>query len=193
MSDLSGIEKHIGKVMDEASYELLFRSNFKGLCFFAQKYVKDFETAKEIVQDAFVILWEKRAAMDTDRSVKSYLTTTIHNKCNNYLRDNRKFNYEILSLENLVQSDGYVQADRLIEVELADNITKAINELPEKCRQVFLMSRNENLKYQEIADKLAISVKTVETQMSKALQHMRLRLAEYLVLLIVLLLTSGTK
>jgi len=193
MAELNGIDKHIGRVMNEAAYELLFRTNFKGLCFFAQKYVKDFETAKEIVQDAFVILWEKRAGMDTDRSVKSYLTTTIHNKCHNYLRDNRKFNSEILSIENLVQPDGYAQADKLVEVELTAEIKKAINELPEKCKQIFLMSRNENLKYHEIADKLEISVKTVETQMSKALQHMRLRLAEYLVIFIILLITSVTK
>ena len=191
MAELNRIDKHIGKVMDEAAYELMFRSNFRGLCYFAQKYVKDFETAKEIVQDAFVTLWEKREGMDADRSVKSYLTTIIHNKCHNYLRDNRKFNYEILSIENLVQPDGYAQADKLVEVELADHIKKAINELQEKCRQIFLMSRNENLKYQEIAAKLEISVKTVETQMSKALQHMRLRLAEYLVIMIVLLITSG--
>ena len=177
--------------MDEETFELLFRSNFKGLCFFAQKYVKDFETAKEIVQDAFVILWERREGMDSERSVKSYLTTAIHNKCHNYFRDNRKFNQDILNFENLEQPGDYKLTDKLVEVELAEEITKAINELPEKCRQVFLMSRNENLKYQEIADKLLISVKTVETQMSKALQHMRLRLAEYLVAILVLLIISS--
>lgn len=184
------IDKHTVTGIDEKAFELLFRSNFKGLCFFALKYVKDFETAKEIVQDAFVILWEKRAGMDTERSVKSYLTTAIHNKCYNYLRDNRKFNPEIMNLENLVQPGGYEFNDKLVEVELAEEIKQAIEELPEKCRQVFLMSRDGNLKYQEIADKLEISVKTVETHMSKALQHMRLRLAEYLVTIIVLLITS---
>ena len=189
MAARNRIDKPIGKTLDEATYELLFRSNFKGLCYFALKYVKDFETAKEIVQDAFVMLWEKKAGMDTDRSVKAYLTTAIHNKCNNWLRDNRKFNADMLSLENLVQPDGYTQYDKLVEVELTDDIHKAISELPEKCRQIFLMSRNDNLKYHEIADKLEISVKTVETQMSKALQHMRLRLAEYLLLLMILLLT----
>ncbi len=189
MTARNRIDKPIGKTLDEATYELLFRSNFKGLCYFALKYVKDFETAKEIVQDAFVMLWEKKSGLDTDRSVKAYLTTAIHNKCNNWLRDNRKFNADMLSLESLVQPDGYTQLDKLVEVELTDDIHKAISELPEKCRQIFLMSRNDNLKYQEIADKLEISVKTVETQMSKALQHMRLRLAEYLLLLMILLLT----
>jgi len=67
-----------------------------------------------------------------------------------------------------------------VERELRDRINLAINELPEKCREVFLLNRNDHLKYQEIADKLRISVKTVETQMSKALQHLRIHLKEYL-------------
>jgi RNA polymerase sigma-70 factor (ECF subfamily) len=67
-----------------------------------------------------------------------------------------------------------------VEKELADRIGQVIGELPEKCREVFLLSRNEHLKYQQIADRLQISVKTVETQMSKALQHLRERLKDYI-------------
>jgi RNA polymerase sigma-70 factor, ECF subfamily len=159
-----------------------------GLCFFAQKYVKDFETAKEIVQDSFLSLWEKRETIDMERPVKSYLTMVIHNKCTNYLRDNRKFDQYILNIENLVDVPEYDDADSMVEDELSDNIDSAIADLPEKCREVFVMSRYENLKYQEIADKLQISVKTVETQMSKALQHMRIRLAEYISVIVVLVL-----
>ena len=154
------------------------------MCFFAQKYVKDLETAREIVQDAFISLWEKRETIDASRPVKSYLTTIIHHKCHNYLRDNRKFNREILQVENLLELSDAVPTDLLVEQELEDQILKAIDELPEKCREIFLLSRYENLKYQEIADKLQLSPKTVEAQMSKALQHMRLRLAEYLSVLL---------
>jgi RNA polymerase sigma-70 factor (ECF subfamily) len=163
------------------------------LCFFAQKYVKDFETAKEIVQDAFISLWEKRETIDMDRPVKSYLTTVIHNKCTNYLRDNRKFDQYILNIENLADVPEYEGADTLVEDELKTKIDDAISELPEKCKEIFMMSRYENLKYQEIADKLDISVKTVETQMSKALQHMRLRLAEYISLIVALILSFISK
>jgi len=163
------------------------------LCFFAQKYVKDFETAKEIAQDAFISLWEKRETIDMDRAVKSYLTTVIHNKCTNYLRDNRKFDQYILNIENLADIPEYEGADTMVEGELKTKIDDAISELPEKCREIFMMSRYENLKYQEIADKLDISVKTVETQMSKALQHMRLRLAEYISLSVALILSFISK
>ncbi len=167
---------------------MLFKSHFSGLCFFAQKYVKDFETSKEIVQDAFISLWEKRETIDMDRPVKSYLTMIIHNKCTNHLRDNRKFDRYILEIENLLEVTDYDGADSMIEAELKAKIDASIGELPEKCREIFVMNRYENLKYQEIADKLQISVKTVETQMSKALQHMRNRLTEYMSVIITLIL-----
>jgi len=168
---------------------MLFRSHFKGLCFFAQKYVKDIDTAKEIVQDAFLSMWEKRETIDMDRPVKSYLTMIIHNKCTNHLRDNRKFDSNILEIENLLDVPEYESTDSLVTDELKEKIDSALNDLPEKCREVFVLNRYENLKYQEIADKLQISVKTVETQMSKALQHMRVRLAEYLTVIAVLILS----
>lgn len=103
----------------------------------------------------------------------------IHNKCTNYLRDNRKFDQYILNIENLLEIPEYEEADSMVENELKVKIDTAIQELPEKCRDIFVMNRYENLKYHEIAERLQISVKTVETQMSKALQHMRIRLAEY--------------
>ncbi len=163
---------------------MLFRGHFSGMCFFAQKYVKDFEAAREIVQEAFLSLWEKRETIDMDRPVKSYLTMVIHNKCTNYLRDNRKFDQNILNIENLLDVPEYDDADSMVHDELKDIIDSAIAELPDKCREVFVMNRYDNLKYKEIADQLQISVKTVETQMSKALQHMRVRLAEYVTVFI---------
>jgi len=172
---------------------MLFRSHFAGLCYFAQKYVKDFESAKEIVQDAFISLWEKRETIDMERPVKSYLTMIIHNKCTNYLRDNRKFDQYILNIENLIDIPEYESSDSMVADELKTKIDMAISELPEKCREIFLMNRYENFKYQEIAGKLQISVKTVETQMSKALQHMRFRLAEYITIVVALIISFLSK
>jgi RNA polymerase sigma-70 factor (ECF subfamily) len=83
-------------------------------------------------------------------------------------------------MEGLLSEKTYVQPDRLVEAEIRDKIGKALEELPVKCREIFMLSRQENLKYQEIATRMEISVKTVESQMSKALQHMRNRLAEFL-------------
>lgn len=177
------------KTLDKATFELLFKSNFKGLCYFAQKYVKDIETSKEIVQDAFISLWEKRETIDLSKPVKSYLTTIIYNKSLNYLRDHKKFDRDILGFENLLHENTPDADSRIITTEITQRINDAIAELPEKCREVFLLSRHENLKYQEIADQMQISVKTVETQMSKALQHMRIRLAEYITIMLLILST----
>ncbi|MDD5570312.1 MAG: RNA polymerase sigma-70 factor [Bacteroidales bacterium] len=164
----------------------MFRSNFKGLCFFAVTYVKDYETAKELVQDSFITLWEKRDTIDLSKPVKTYLTTTIRNRCLNYLRDNKKFNNNIIDIESL-QIEAEHADNKLGEKELRGRINDAIGELPEKCREIFVLSRYENMKYQQIADMLQISIKTVETQMSKALQHMRERLADYINVLLIIL------
>ena len=163
------------------------------MCFFAQKYVKDYETAREITQSAFISLWEKRESIDMERPVKSYLAMVIHNKCTNHLRDNRKFDQNILNIENLLEVPEYDGADSMVEKELKLKIDLSIAELPAKCREIFMMNRYENFKYQEIADKLHISVKTVETQMSKALQHMRIRLAEYMTIIVVLVINFFNK
>lgn len=150
------------------------------MCFFALQYTRDQDTAREITQEAFISLWEKRASIDLSKPVKTYLSTTVRNKCLNWLRDNKKFNREILDIEGLISDKSYIQPDRLIEAEIREKIAIAIDRLPQKCREIFVLNRYENLKYQEIANRLEISVKTVETQMSKALQHMRTQLAEFL-------------
>lgn len=134
------------------------------------------------MQESFITLWERRETIDVNRSVKSYLTTTIHNKCHNYLRDNRKFNTRLLEIENILEISGDSDTDFLVTAELQQSIQQAIEGLPEKCREIFVLNRYENMKYQEIAHQLDISVKTVEAQMSKALQHMRIQLSGYLLL-----------
>lgn len=168
--------------------EILFKTHFKGMVLFANRYVKDFEAAREIAQDSFVSLWEKRETIDNTKSVKSYLTTIVYNKSLNYLRDNKKFNREILQAEYLFPFISQEESDNpVISDELKNKIESAISELPEKCREVFRLNRFQDMKYQQIADFLQISVKTVEAQMSKALKHMRERLGEYLTILLFLI------
>jgi RNA polymerase sigma-70 factor, ECF subfamily len=174
-------------MLDKEDFEILFKSQFKVLCFFAMKYLKDYENSREVVQDVFLKLWEKRDDIDTAKSLKSYLGTSVRNKCINYLRDHKKFNHDLLLLEDLSSDMLAEPADKLVEADIRDRIAEAISELPEKCREIFLLSRNEHLKYQEIADQLDISVKTVEAQMSKALQHMRQRLKEFLMIAILII------
>ncbi len=176
------------RFLDESSFEKLFREHFNGLTYFAITFVKDDEAAREIVQEAFLNLWERREEIDLSRPVKSYLSTTVRNRCLNHLRNNRKFSKELLDIEQATENNFFEQPDKLVEAEIRAKIARSIDELPEKCREIFVMSRSGNLKYHEIAHKLQISVKTVETQMSKALQHMRLRLGEYLTILLLILL-----
>jgi RNA polymerase sigma-70 factor (ECF subfamily) len=177
-------------MLDRELFESLFRTHYQELCLFANRFVKDYEVSREIVQDCYIRLWEKRESIDPSKPVKSYLSTSVRNTCLNWLRDHRKFNANLLDIEGLVQDSGTYQADRLVEGEIREGIQNAIQELPERCREVFVLNRYENLKYQEIADRLHISLKTVETQMSKALSHMRVRLKEYLMIVAILVIRS---
>lgn len=179
--------------LDEQLLEQLFKQHFRELSHFAFGYVKDSEIAREIVQDSFVSLWLKRDTIDPEREVKSYLSTTVRNKCLNHLRDNRKFSKELIDLEQVAGAIPFTQPDNLDHKDLQDQIDTAIAELPEKCREVFILSRYENLRYQEIATQLNISVKTVETQITKALRHLRARLAPYLSLLLILAFFSAVR
>jgi RNA polymerase sigma-70 factor, ECF subfamily len=191
-TNLNKVWGHVRKkqsgMLDRPGFELLFKGEYKGLCFFAMKYVKDIETSREIVQDAFVSLWEKKDTIDLSKQVRSYLSTSVRNKCLNWLRNNRKFNNTLLDVEDLPHEIRFDPPDRMVMTELSERIETSLDELPEKCREVFRLSRSENLKYNQIAEQLGISVKTVEAQMSKALQHMRTRLAEYLTLAILVLI-----
>lgn len=149
--------------------------------------MKDLDIAREIVQEVFANLWEKRDTIQHDRSPKSYLGTAVRNRCLNYLRDNKKFDAGMLEIEGLGNDHAYEEQDQLVAGELKTKIDEAINGLPGKCREIFIRNRMESKKYQEIADEMKISVKTVEAQMSKALKIMREKLAEYISILLVII------
>jgi RNA polymerase sigma-70 factor, ECF subfamily len=178
---------NIPVMLTDSAFELLFKSHFQELCLLSVRYVKDMEISREIVQDAFMSLWEKRLTIDPSKSPKAYVATTVRNKSLNYLRDNKKFDSGLLGLEKLYPEEQSNASDPIVAEEIRQKIRVATEALPEKCREVFLLNRNEQLKYHEIAEKLGISVKTVETQMSKALQHMRDHLKEFLALVLLLL------
>jgi RNA polymerase sigma-70 factor (ECF subfamily) len=148
--------------------------------------VKDLDIAREIVQEVFANLWEKRDNIELERSPRSYLGTAVRNRCFNYLRDNKKYDAGMLENEGLGQEHAYDETDHLVTDELKTQINDAVNSLPDKCREIFIRNRMENKKYQEIADELNLSVKTVEAQMSKALKIMREKLSEYISLLIII-------
>lgn len=169
------------------AFEMLFKTYYKPLCRYANTYLKDPDGAEEIVQGAFIGLWEKRKVITIETSLKSYLYRAVRNSCLNELK-HEQVKQRHLASESLKEEAKSEPADHLaIHVELEEKIHAAIQTLPEQCRLIFTMSRFEELKYQEIADQLNLSVKTVENQMGKALKLMRIQLKEYLPLLAILM------
>jgi RNA polymerase sigma-70 factor (ECF subfamily) len=161
----------------------MFREHFTGLCFFARKYTADLDSAREIVHAVFVRIWENRADFDWEKPAKSYLFTAVYNRSMNFVRDARRFVKQDDLHPHVEQ--GAVFANELEAAELETRIQRAIRNLPDKCREVFELSRLEGKKYPEIAEIMNISVKTVESHMSKALALLRVDLKEYLTLLLI--------
>ncbi len=160
-------------------FEQLFKELFKPLCAFAMKYVRDLDDAKGLVHEVFVTLWEKFDKLPGDTNYRSYLYTAVRNRSLNHIRDAKKH----VALENVKEHEA-TEINTMMETsELEREIELGIQSLPEKCRIVFELNRQEGLKYAQIADKLGISIKTVEAQMSKALGVLRDHLSEFISLL----------
>ena len=169
----------------EKAYEEMFREHFTALTYFAQKYTGDTDSSKEIVHNVFVNIWEKRDDFDFGKAAKSYLFTSVYNRCMNFLRDGKKLTSRDDESVYIPEEGEY--HDTMEVAELDAHIKRALAKLPEKCREVFQLNRFEGKKYAEIAEQLNISVKTVEGQMSKALKILREELKDYLFILWILL------
>ncbi|MEP5612459.1 MAG: RNA polymerase sigma-70 factor [Cyclobacteriaceae bacterium] len=172
-----------GKSFSEKDFELVFREYFPYLCAFAKKYVADADECKDIVHNVFLNLWQKQESIDLSVPIKAYLFKSVHNRCLNFLRDNKKIVHHDLIANSEAIPDHIESRDYLEESELEMRITSAINDLPEKCRRIFQLSRFEGKKYKEIAEIEGLSVKSIEEQMSKALRILREKLSEYLIIL----------
>ncbi|MEE4196074.1 MAG: RNA polymerase sigma-70 factor [Bacteroidales bacterium] len=160
-------------------FEVLFKEYYQLLCEFGMKYLKNIEEVEEVVQDVFYNIWKNRHQLKINTSIKSYLYTAVRNNSLQKIRI-RSLN---LKYENYYKShpvnESISPADEMNAKELKSIINQALNTLPEKCRIIFQMSRYEGLKYHEIASKLSISIKTVESNMGKALKHFRNYLKDY--------------
>lgn len=179
--------------LDKTQFEHLFRTEISRLHNFARQYVQDGDTAMDICQNVFIILWEKRETIDPKQAVRSYLYTAVKNRCLNYIRDHKKYRSQILDLDcGDIDVGGMEDAPHQDTEELEQKIQAALAALPDKCREVFEMSRFREMKYREIAETLQISQKTVEAHMSKAMRLLRESLNDYrfVMLLFVYFLTS---
>ena len=182
MSLLDGL-----KAGDEAAFEQLFHRYYPALCVYAKRLLGDADEAKEVVQDTFVRLYERRQDVTPVTSLKSYLYRTVHNACLNHLKQAKVHQGHHFQLQR--QGPSAEEGDVLELLELQEQIWQVVQRLPEQCRKIFQMSRFEQVKNPQIAQQLGLSVRTVETQISKALKILRRELADYLPLL---LMAAGT-
>jgi len=172
---------------DKIAFEKIFRSYYSFLCSYANKYLKDTDVAEEIVQELFFQIWQKKDSLQITTSVKSYLFRSVHNSCINHIRQKtiHRKHEEIILSEN-IGSDAH-DPDQHDEQGNEKIVRDAIDRLPTERRRIFIMSRFDELSYKEIAEKLRLSVKTVENQMGKALKFIRDELKDKIPLVILII------
>jgi len=164
---------------DEQAFERVFLQWFDGLYAYAFSVIKEQVGAEEVVQTVFCRIWEKRASLKVHTSLKAYLYGSVYHECISWLRREEKRRRHRAQV--MKRGEGTVDPeDRAAMGELKATLQQALKELPQQCRAIFLLSRYGELRYQEIADQLDLSIKTVETQISKALKLLRQKLADHL-------------
>ncbi len=174
----------------KSDFEKLYKLYYPKMFAFAKNYVPANEDAENIVQDVFLTLWERKEEIEISFTLTTYLFTLVKNRCLNFLRHKlieeeynsqmkKELGFKLYALE--VFDYSYQSEEELQEI-----IRRALDALPERCREVFIKSRIEGLKYKEISDELGISVNTVEKQIVTALRKLRVVLKDYLPLLLFL-------
>lgn len=169
-------------------FDVIFRQYSKPLFYYAAKFVDD-DAARDIVQDVFIKLWTTEN-ITVKLSFNGLLFVMVRNRCLQHIEKQKVRKKYLESSKLLLQEEelSFYKEDRtsLIELEMENKLNEVLNELPQRCRQVFMMSRYENKKNKQIAADLDISIKAVEKHITKALSLIRVEMKEYLPLLILL-------
>lgn len=175
------------KTNEEEDFEVVFRKYFTKLVYFAMEYVADFETAREITQETMVTLWDKRHELNLKKDLSGYLYTLVKNRALNHLKhqlaikkyqnyaQHRYLDYLLnqTALNNF--SFNYIEYKQLSKA-----IQEAVDSLPEKCKNVFIMSRYDGFSHREIAEKMNISVKTIENHIAVAIKKIKRHIFEFI-------------
>jgi RNA polymerase sigma-70 factor (ECF subfamily) len=187
MLSISGISSSTDLHQNDL-FEQVFKTHFKSLHAYACTITRDPVAGEEIVQNIFVKLWEKREEIEIRGNVSVYLYRAVHNESLNHLKHLKvRAAYQTHTMRRHTLNDHEKASGKITLGELEQKLEAALRELPEQCRTIFQLSRYEDLKYREIADKLDLSIKTVENQMGKALRLLRLKLVDFLPLFLLLL------
>jgi RNA polymerase sigma-70 factor (ECF subfamily) len=168
------------KAGNAQTFEALFKQWYEPLCRYAHSILHNTDEAEDTVQKIFCKLWEQREKMEIQTSIKSYLYKMVHNLCLNKIRQMQiqSEHQQQIACRSLPLADSVEQ--RLTYKELSRQASLAIEALPQRCREVFLLSRMQHLSYVQIAQRMQISPNTVEVQMVKALKVLRMKLKDYL-------------
>ena len=164
---------------DENALKYFFDTYYDDLCNFVNSYIQSEQISEDIVQGIFIDLWKKKNFLQKDQSIKSYLYSASKNKSLNHLRNEKVRNKIIEELGSKINqtSEG---ADQYLEFEeLKQVLSSAINNLPSQCRAIYQLSRNDSLSNNEIAQKLGISIKTVENQITIGIKKIKVFLDPY--------------
>lgn len=173
-----------GKIVlaDTKNFEEFFMEHHHAMVLYAYKFVKDHDLALDIVQDSFARLWESRNEVLIKVSVTAYLYKTVYNLCLNHIEQNKLHtkHHEAISIELKEKELDYFNGESsLLQKETSNAIASAIKELPEDYKQIIEMSRFEGLKNKEIANKLHIPIRTVETRIYRAISRLRESLSDF--------------
>lgn len=165
------------------SVEQLFKLHYAFVCHVINRYIRDRSRTEDIAQEIFAELWAKRDQLNIHTSTAAYLRKMAISRTLNYIRDSKKHAWD--DLDTSVDKETFAgktegnALEQMEEAELRLKLDRAIEALPEKCRLVFLLNRQEEMSYSEVAHHLNISVKTVENQIGKALKLLRHAVAEH--------------
>lgn len=169
---------------DKTAFELIFNYYYAGLVVYCTQFTAEREEAESIVQDFFVQVWTNSSTIDASLSLKNYSFSAIKNRSLNFLKHKKIQEKYVKETLHLSETNLLYDPDLYISSELQERIKQAVDALPEKCREVFIMNRFKGIKNDEIAETLNISKRTVETHISNALKVLRHELKDYLLLLI---------
>lgn len=171
---------------DEDAFKQIYKRYAPRLYAAAYNLFRDKPLCEDLIQELFADLWIKRKNLNI-KSLKPYLYTSAKNRALMAMRSGRTMLSET-ALEKLIAD--YATDDRLNIRELNDILNKSIDSLPDKCREIFRLSRNEHLSNKEIAERLNISIKTVENQMTIALRRLREQTVEFFAIIIIAIIFS---
>lgn len=163
---------------DYEAFQIIFRVSYRRLCAYSKQMVSSPELAEEIVDDVFCNLWQNRKKIHIASSFQSYLNTSVRNRSLDCLRKLKREKIFQLDKAERVPCGQSIATESLVYEELRVQIERAVTRLPEQCRIIFRMSREQDLSYKEIACRLNISVKTVDTQIGRALRSVRQFMAD---------------